>query len=61
MDVDARKEKKQKQCDKGHCFKCNEKGHLSKDCTTKKVVVHAVKTVPMEPLGENTKIEVVKE
>ncbi len=61
MDIDAREEKKQKQCNEGRCFKCNEKGHLSRDCPTKKVVVRAVEAVPMEPLGENTKIEVVKE
>ncbi len=61
MDVDAREEKKQKQRNKGRCFRCNEKGHLSKDCPTKKVAVHAVEVVPTEPLGENTKIEAVKE
>ncbi len=61
MDIDARDEKKQKQRNEGHCFKCNERGHLSKDCTTKKVAVHAVEAVPMEPLSEDTKIEAVKE
>ncbi len=61
MDIDAREEKKQKQHNEGRCFKCNEKGHLSKDCPTKKVAVRTVEAVPTEPLGETTKIEVVKE
>ncbi len=61
MDVDVREEKKQKQHSEGHCFKCNERGHLSRDCPTKKVAVCAVKVIPTEPLGENTKIKVVKE
>ncbi len=61
MDIDTRNEKKQKQRNEGCCFKCDERGHLSRDCPTKKVAVRAVEVVPMEPLGENTKIEVVKE
>ncbi len=61
MDVDAREEKKQKQRNEGRCFKCNEKGHLSKDCPTKKVAVCAVEVVPTEPLSESTKIKAVKE
>ncbi len=61
MDIDARNEKKQKQHNEGRCFKCDKRGHLSKDCPTKKVTVHAVEAAPAEPLGENTKIETVKE
>ncbi len=58
MQVDTRK---QKQCNKGRCFKCDEKGHLSRDCPTKKVAVRAIETAPMEPLSKDTKIEEVKE
>ncbi len=61
MDVDAREEKKQKQRAKGHCFKCNEWGHLSKDCTTKKIMVRVVEATTKEPLTESTKVEEVKE
>ncbi len=61
MDVDAREEKKQEQRNKEHCFKCNERGHLSKDCPTKKVAVRAIEVAPTEPLSKDTKIEAVKE
>ncbi len=61
MDVDARKEKKAKQRAEGLCFKCNELGHLSKDCPKKKVAVRAVDTTPKEPLAKSTKVEEVKE
>ncbi len=45
MDIDARDEKKQKQRNEGCCFKCTERGHLSRDCPTQKVAVRAVETV----------------
>ncbi len=61
MDVNAREEKKAKQCAEGHCFKCNEPGHLSRNCPTKKAEVRAVDTTPKEPLAESTKVEEVKE
>ncbi len=61
MDVDAREERKQKQRAEGRCFRCNGKGHLSKDCPEKKVAVRAVDATPNEPLAESTKVEEVKE
>ncbi len=60
MNIDAQEEKKQKQCNEGRCFKCNERGHLSKDCPTKKVAVCTVEAAPTEPLSEDTRIEEVK-
>ncbi len=53
--------KKQKQRNEGCCFRCNEKGHLSKDCPTKKVAVCTVETEPKEPLAESTCVEEVKD
>ncbi len=58
MQIDA---KKQKQHSKGRFFRCDEKGNLSKDCLTKKVVVRAVEAAPTEPLSKDTHIEEVKE
>ncbi len=58
MQIDA---KKQKQRNEGHCFWCNEKGHLSKDCPTKQVVVRSVEMELKEPLAESTQVEEVKE
>ncbi len=61
MNVDAQEQKKAKQRAEGCCFKCNEPGHLSKDCPTKKVAVRTVDTTPKEPLAKSMKVEEVKE
>ncbi len=61
MNIDARNEKKAKQCAEGRCIRCDGKGHLSKDCPDKKEAVRAVEAVPKEPLIESTKVEEVKE
>ncbi len=52
---------KKQQHDKGRCFWCDKKGHLSKDCPDKgqKREVWAVDTDV--PLAESTKVEEVKE
>ncbi len=61
MSIDARDAKKQKQRSKGRCFRCDEKGHLSRDCLMKKVAVCAVETTPTETLSMDTHIEEVKD
>ncbi len=58
MQIDARK---QKQRNEERCFKCDEKGYLSRDCPTKKVAVRAVEATPVELLSKDTKIKEVKE
>ncbi len=58
MDIDARK---QKQHSEGRCFRCDKKGHLSRDCPEKGQQVCAVEVAPTEPLSKDTKIEEVKE
>ena len=59
MDIDA---KKAKQRAEGKCFRCDEKGHLSRDCPHKgeKREVCALEVVP-EPLAETTEVKGVKE
>ncbi len=57
MQIDA---KKQKQHNEGRCFRCNKKGHLSRDFPHKKQEVCAVETAEV-PLSMDTKIEEVKE
>ncbi|KAK0232497.1 hypothetical protein EDD85DRAFT_956371 [Armillaria nabsnona] len=57
MQIDTKKEKQRSE---GHCFRCDEKGHLSRDCPhKKKEQVHAVEAV-VKPLFMDTKIEEVK-
>ncbi len=58
MQIDT---KKQKQRSEGRCFKCDEKGHLSRDCPHKGKQVCALEAAPTKPLSMNTKIEEVKE
>ncbi len=52
--------KRQRQQNEGRCFKCDEKGHLSRDCLCKKKV-RAMEMAPTEPLSADTMIEEVKE
>ncbi len=58
MDIDVRKQKQQSE---GHCFRCDKKGHLSKDCLEKGQQVRAVEAAQLLPLSEDTKISEVKE
>ncbi len=58
MDIDTRK---QKQHSEGWCFRCDEKGYLSRDCLNKGKK-QEVRAVEMEILlSQDTKIEEVKE
>ena len=59
MEIDT---KKARQRAEGKCFRCNKKGHLSRDCPHKgeKREVRALEVVP-EPLAETTEVKEVKE
>ncbi len=60
MQIDAARSKLMAE---GRCFKCHEKGHLSKDCTKKTVQqVRAIEAAPTEPPKDSpTKDEAGKE
>ncbi|SJL07076.1 uncharacterized protein ARMOST_10419 [Armillaria ostoyae] len=55
MSIDA-----QKLRDEGRCFRCKEKGHLSKDCPKKKEF-RDIRSVQATELAVTTKVEEVKE
>ncbi len=59
MQIDAQRSKLMAE---GKCFRCQKKGHLSKDCP-KKTTGHQVRAIepPPLPTDSQTKVEEVKE
>ncbi len=61
MQIDSQRKKLM---DEGRCFKCQKKGHLSKDCPEKMTghQVRAIEAAPSEPPKDSqSKIEEVKD